>query len=51
MSIALFLGAFVGLSISLLPVYMGKYSLFSKDKKIQMLEKELSVLRLSTVRG
>lgn len=51
MSIALFLGVFVGLSISLLPVYMGKYSLFSKDKKIQMLEKELSVLRLSTVRG
>ena len=51
MSMALFLGAFVGLLVSLLPVYIGKYSLFNKNKKIQMLEKEISALRLSTVKG
>lgn len=50
MTISLFTGALIGLLMSILPVYFGRYSLIAKEKKIQRLEKELSVLRLAAVK-
>jgi hypothetical protein len=51
MTLSLFCGAVVGLLVSMFPVYMGKYSLLNKNKKIQGLEAELSVLRLAAQKG
>jgi apolipoprotein N-acyltransferase len=51
MTVSLLFGALVGLLISVLPVYLGRYSLLYKDKKIQRLEKELSILRLATLKN
>ena len=51
MALSLLLGAITGLVISIMPVYMIRYRATTKEKKIQRLEKELSALRLATVRG
>jgi uncharacterized integral membrane protein len=49
--IALFIGAIVGLLISLLPLFFRRYANTSKDKKILKLETELNKLRVSGLKG
>ncbi len=49
--IALFLGALLGLLVSLLPLFLSRYSVLGRDKKIQQLKKELASLRISGLKG
>lgn len=49
--IALFLGLLLGLLVSLLPLFLSRYSVLGRDKKIQQLQKELSSLRISGLKG
>lgn len=51
MVIVLFVGAIMGLLISLLPLFFSRYSSINKDKKILKLEAELNKLRVSGVKG
>ena len=49
--IALLFGAIIGFLLSFLPRFFMNYSRAAKDKKIQSLEKEISRLRVSGVKG
>jgi uncharacterized membrane protein YgaE (UPF0421/DUF939 family) len=50
MTLSLFFGVIVGLLVSILPLFLGRYNLVNKDKKIHSLEEELTALRLAALK-
>jgi putative membrane protein len=49
--VGLLLGACIGLLVSLVPLFFSRYSSLGRDRKIRQLQKELSALRVSGLKG